>query len=144
MARKRYKIPTYKKFYSVIRYDRLKFRHFLNYRLKRYKCNLKLNQWEILKLCYIRENGVIKMDSDEKSIFRYAVLQKIHELLYEYTDKNSIKDGVMVWDDEKQAEILGTWKLPVKSRVKIHLHLLRLLRQGKNLKEAVDEAIQHE
>lgn len=83
-------------------------------------------------------------DSDEKHIFRIRDLQKIHSLIYDYcgvslfeTAEKIEKDGVTCWVEDKQAEILGTWNLPLKDRVLIHLKLLRLLRQGYKLKRAV-------
>ena len=37
-------------------------------------------------------------------------------------------DNLMIHPDEKQAEIKGTWQLPLGQRVKIHLRLLRFLK----------------
>ena len=73
-----FKDPTYKKFYSVVRYDRLKFRQYLNYKLYGYKCIRRLTQEDILKLCYLKdEYGQCLYYGDEKSIFRYSALHYI-------------------------------------------------------------------
>ena len=157
----RYKIPTYKKFYTVYRYDRQKFRQILNEKLK------GLNQYtqdEILNMCYLVEDDRRLMDSDEKSIFRYATLQKIHELLFLYCLQESSEtgkqddlvqspaeevdfcetkmipvSGLFSYPDEKQAELPNTWDLPLKERLRIHLRLLRLLRNKVPIKEAVKQ-----
>ena len=83
-------------------------------------------------------------DSDEKHIFRIRDLQKIHSLIYGYCGINLFeqaesveKFGLVCWVEDKQAEIKDTWRLSIKDRVKIHLKLLRLLRQGKDIEEAV-------
>lgn len=142
----RYKIPTYKKFYSVIRYDREKFRKLLNLQLKGYLCTKPLTQSEILEQCYIRDpvsNAVI-YDSDEHHIFRYGTLQNIYEKIYNYLDVNIFDystfkpiKNLNVYHDEKQAEISNTWDLPLFKRVKIHIKLLKYLKQGLDIEKAV-------
>ena len=47
------------------------------------------------------------------------------------------QDGLAIYPEEQQAEILNTWQLPIKKRVIIHLRLLRLLRKGLSIKEAL-------
>lgn len=37
-------------------------------------------------------------------------------------------DGLMIHPDEKQAEIKGTWQLPLEQRIKKHLRLMRFLK----------------
>lgn len=93
------------------------------------------------------EAGEWFYDSDEKHIFRIKDLQKIHLLIYGYCGIDLFeqaekieKDGITCWIEDKQAEIQGTWNLPLKDRVLIHLNLLRLLRQGIELKKAVEIA----
>ena len=108
----RYKIPTYKKKYRLSWQDE------------------ETKEWFY--------------DSDEKHIFRIRDLQKIHSLIYGYCGINLFeqaesveKFGLVCWVEDKQAEIKDTWRLSIKDRIKIHLKLLRLLRQGKDLEEAV-------
>ena len=93
------------------------------------------------------ETGEWFYDSDEKHIFRIRNLQKIHSIIYGYCGiglfeqaEKIEKDGVTCWIEDKQAEIQDTWTLPLKDRVLIHLKLLRLLRQGIELKKAVEIA----
>lgn len=155
-----FKTPTYKKFYSVKRYDRHKFRHYLNFKLKGYKCIRPLNQNDILKLCYLKdEYGNQLYDGDEKHIFRYSALhyapdddkQKtrckyrnygIHELIYNKIRPDSDNDiietnNVVCYPDERQAEIKNTWQLPLTKRIKIHIRLLWLL-DDYNLKQSME------
>jgi hypothetical protein len=81
---------------------------------------------------------------DEKHIFRIAVLQRLYSAIYGYCDINIFeqferkeKDGLIIWGEDRQAEIANTCFLPLGDRVKIHLKLLRLLRNGFSIKEAL-------
>lgn len=83
-------------------------------------------------------------DSDEKHIFRIKDLQKIYSLIYGYCgidlfEHSEIieRNGLICWLEDRQAEIKDTLFLPLKDRVLIHLKLLRFLRQGKKLEEAI-------
>ena len=143
--RVRYAEPTYRKFYSVIQYDRKKFRRILNMKLNGYKCLKDLTQDDILKLCYIKdEGGRLIYDSDEKHIYRYATLQRLYNILYNYTAISPFEKAEYVkihrlncWVTEQQAEIDGTCYLPLGERVRIYIRLLRLLKAGIKLKEAL-------
>lgn len=147
----RYEIPTYIKFYSLYQYDRDKFTKLLQIWLdtdagkNRTIETLKEKQNEILELCYIRDdNGNPLRDSDEQYVKWIKPLTKIHELIYNYTEKVALdnrerymQDGLWIYPNEQQAEIIGTWQLPIKKRVKIHIRLLRLLRKDLSIKEAL-------
>ena len=124
---------------------------------------LKAKQNEILELCYLKdEQGNKLRDSDEKHIFRYKTLVKICELLYYQVNPDIFctyyeQDGLRVYKDiytkedyEYQgkiykgqqfenvgASVLNTEELPIKYRVIIHIRLLRLLRKGLTVKEAL-------
>lgn len=81
---------------------------------------------------------------DEKHIFRHKVLQKIYSAIYGYCDINIFEqferkevDGLTIWGEDRQAEITNTWQLPLGDRVRIHLRLLRLLRKGFTVNEAL-------
>lgn len=88
-----FKNPTYEKFYSVIRYDREKFRRYLNYKLNGYKCIKRLTQDEILKLCYLKdEYGNYLYYGDEKSIFRVRLLH------YKKKGKDLENGQLSLWD----------------------------------------------
>ena len=139
-----FKSPTYRKFYSVKRYNRDKFRRYLNYQLKEYKCVKQMTQDEILKLCYLRDEQGIIHDCDEKSIFRIRNLHNLHTILFEKINQNIWnakgtidRDGLVSFLEERQTEIKGTWQLPVKKRVRLHIRLLWLLNDY-NLKESMD------
>lgn len=146
----RYLVPTYIKFYSVFQYDREKFRKLLNEWLstedgqKRTYETLKKKQKEILKCCYAKDFKKRPLrDSDENHIFRIGALQRIHEKIFSllgvdlFQVETYEKDGLIVYPDEQQAEIKDTWQMSIKQRVIIHIRLLRLLRKGVNIKEAV-------
>lgn len=124
---------------------------------------LKAKQDEILELCYKRdENGNKLRDSDEKHIFRYPTLAKIYTLIYNQIGANPFnkyyeQDGLIISRDEYtkedytyqgkiykgqkfvnvSASIYGTDNWTIKQRVIIHIRLLRLLRKGFSIKEAL-------
>ena len=161
--RVRYEVPKCLKFYTLYQYDRDKFNKLLKIWLdtddgqNRTIETLKAKQDEILELCYKRDRyGRPLKDSDEKHIFRYSVLNYlkkdkydkrpygIYTQLYNYVSKNAIdireryeQDGLVVYPNEQEAEIVNTWKLPIKDRVIIHIRLLRLLRKGLSIKEGL-------
>ena len=152
MGEKRYRppVPTYLKFYSVDKYDRQKFRDLLNEWLAtdegkhRTYATLKRKQIEILRQCYERDDeGKILKDSDEKHIYRVKDLQKIYERIYHYViigvrfGNNEI-DGLIIDDIEQQAELIGTWRLSVYDRMRVHIALLRMLKYGYTTTEAID------
>ena len=124
---------------------------------------LKAKQDEILELCYVRDkDGHLLRDSDENHIFRYPTLAKIYNLIYNLIGANPFvesyeQDGLIVSRDvytkedytyqgkiykgqefvNVSASIKGTDNLPIKQRVIIHIRLLRLLRKGLSIKEAL-------
>jgi hypothetical protein len=112
--RVRYKIPTYTKSYTF---------------------------WHINP-----ETSEIQFDGDERHIFRIKTLHKLYSLIYGYSGVNIFEqfekkeiNGLTIWGEEKQAEIAGCEILSIKDRVKIHLKLLRLLRKGFSIEEALNE-----
>ena len=150
-TRIRYEIPTYIKFYTLYQYDREKFTKLLKIWLEtdegknRTLKTLEAKQNEILELCYTRDNNGNKLrDSDEQYVKWIKPLTKIHQLIYNYCEKLALdnrerymQDGLFIYPKEQQAEIIGTWQLPIKQRVIIHIRLLRLLRKGLSIKEAI-------
>jgi len=147
----RFKVPTYKKFYSIWQYDRLKFRELLNIHLKSPATSPFKNQWEILDECFVRDNKGLKLrDCDEAHIFRAGVLQRVYEKIFDYTGVMFIENpeyyesmkvikenGLNIYPAEGQAEIDGTWQESIENRLRIHIKLLRLLREGFSIGEAV-------
>ena len=138
----RYEVPTYIKFYSIYQYDRLKFRELMNEWLKtdegenRTYETLLRKQNKILDICYVRdENGKPLRDCDEKHIFRAGILQKVYEMLYAqlglnpFTESSYEVGGLIVYPDEKQAEIKGTELLSIEERIKLHIRLLKRMRK---------------
>lgn len=124
---------------------------------------LKAKQDEILELCYIRdEKGNPLKDSDERHIYRIKTLAKIYRAIYNQIGANPfnndyVQDGLRVvreiYTDEEyeyrgkiykgqnftnvSASIDGTDNLPIKIRIILHIELLRLLRKGFSIKEAL-------
>ena len=149
--RVRYKVPTYKKFYSIWQYDRLKFRELLNEHLKNKLSSPFRDQWEILEKCYIRgERGMKLRDCDETHIFRAGVLQRVYEKIFDYTGvmfiqypgayesfKTIKENGLSIYPCEGQAEIENSWQLSIEERLRLHIKLLRLLREGFSVEESI-------
>lgn len=138
-----YDIPTYLKFYTIYQYDRNKFKEMMKQWIKteegqnRTYETLKAKQDEVLEQCYILdETGKRKRDCDEKHIFRYGALQNIRsqiyqEIMFKRIEGYRLKEGFIVMDyDGEQAEINNTWQLPLKDRIRLHLKLLRRLREN--------------
>lgn len=91
------------------------------------------------------ETNEIQYDGDERHIFRIKTLHKLYALIYGYTGVNIFEQfekknigGLIVWGEEKQAEIQNTSYLPLKDRVTTHIRLLRLLRKGFSIEEALN------
>lgn len=115
----------------------------VRYKTPTYKKADKINQ------------NILSYQCNQKHIFRYKVLHKIYEKIAQIVLKGQLKltlgdfrlftdDLIIYFENEYgiykmpyQAEIEGTQKLPVGKRLKIHIKLLRLLRQGYKVKKAV-------
>lgn len=83
---------------------------------------------------------------DEKHIYRIATLHRIKEQIYNYCNINPFEsfetkqlEGLIIWGKDKQAEIPNTWDLSIKDRAVLHIKLLRLLRKGFSIKEALND-----
>lgn len=86
----------------------------------------------------------LQYDGDERHIFRVRTLHKIYSLIYGFSGVNPFErvdkiemDGLTVHLEDMQAEIEGTEMLSIKKRLQVHIKLLRLLKQGYDVKEAV-------
>lgn len=154
--RVRYTVPLYRKVYSAYQYNQQKYMqiyrklHELAIRLENPKIFWNVNPYRILDLCYIK-NGTKRISlNDEKHIFRLRTLQEIykliadevtnHQLKLDFGEWKLIKSGVVVFFDSEfgnQAIISGSELLSISKRVKMHITLLRQLRQGTKLKKAV-------
>ena len=115
----------------------------VRYKIPTYKKADKINQ------------NILEYSANQKHIFRYKALQQIYEEIAYFVyngqmrlpvgDLKLFKDGIIIYFDIEygiynfnyQAEIDGTQNLPVGERLRIHIRLLRLLRQGYNVKKAV-------
>ncbi len=87
---------------------------------------------------YNEETKQFQYYGDEKHILRIKTLHNLYSLIYGYCNVPLFENfekkelyGLIVWGEDKQAEIANTWDLPLKERVLLHLKLLRLLRLNK-------------
>lgn len=87
----------------------------------------------------------LQYDGDERHIFRIKNLQHIYSKLYGFTGINPLEraekiemHGLTIWPEDMQAEFEGSEMFSIKDRLKIHIKLLRLLKQGLDVKEAVE------
>lgn len=139
-----YKIPKYKKVYSVYQYDwelyTSKFdmltaiiagmaRHSPKQAERLWSL---INPYQVLENCYIfDECGKLQYLGDEKHIYRLPTLIKIHRLIYNYCEKDAchkgtiIKHGFILHHEYQEAELENTWQLPIKQRLKLHIQILR-------------------
>ena len=154
----RYKIPCYKKAYSVYQYNQTKY-------YKIYKRIQKLaltysedifhntNPYRVLQVCYVRDKaGNKKKLGDEKHIFRTKTLQKLLTeiadyllIAYELQDSTDVlkylyrRTNLILYteDGNNQAELLETINKPLKIRLQAHITLLRQLHKGLEIEDAV-------
>lgn len=115
----------------------------IRYKTPTYKKADKINQ------------NILSYQCNQKHIFRYKTLHKIYEEIAQIALKGQLKlplgdfrlfkDNLIIYFETQygiykfdyQAEIDGTQALPVGKRLRIHIRLLRLLRQGYRVKKAV-------
>lgn len=86
----------------------------------------------------------LQYDGDERHIFRIRALHGIYSLIFGYCGVNPFErfekvelNGLTIWVEDLQAEITGSEMWSIKDRVKAHIKLLRLLRQGNDVKKAI-------
>lgn len=82
------------------------------------------------------DTNEIQYDGDERHIFRIKVLHCLYTRIYEFCNIDLFEqfeqkeiDGLIIWSEDRQAELNGTADLPIKYRVLLHLRLLKLLRK---------------
>lgn len=115
----------------------------IRYKVPTYKKSDKINQ------------NILSYQCNQKHIFRYKTLHKVYEEIAQIALKGQLKlalgdfrlfrDNLIIYFENQygiyempyQAEIEGTQKLPVGKRLRIHIQLLRLLRQGYKVKKVV-------
>lgn len=153
----RYAIPTYKKIYSAYVYDQPKYNKIfkkiqqlaLKYDEEIFK---RTERYRVLRLCYVRENGKLQLQGDEKHIFRYKTLDnilcKIAEVLLQKYNLLPQKDvlsylysrtklALYIREDYCQAELLTTFRQPLRLRIHANIMLLRYLRLDLEIEDAV-------
>lgn len=153
-------ILDYKKVYSLFQYDQVKYMLIwqklkdLSLKLNKPSIFERVSPYDVLRLCYLKEDGEKIILGDQKHIYRYSTLYNIQAHIFNYsnaplelTSANELqweRCGVSFYydrDDKNKvscyASINGTEELPIKYRVLLHLRLLRFLRQGKDLRRAV-------
>jgi hypothetical protein len=147
-------ITLYKKVYSVFQYDQQRYMSIwrnireLAIAIKRSDLVFKISPYQVLNACYIREDGIKKHLGDSPHIYRLKTLHsdkgifhKIYNSLRICPSGDTVEiDGLILYADGSQAEIKDTWQLPIRTRVSLHLQLLKNLRKGLEVKEAVEMA----
>lgn len=117
--------------------------------LKRYKIKKRIRfkepDWtKSYTFCHVNPiTEELQYDGDERHIFRIRALHRIYSLIFGYCEINLFErvekiyqNGFTVWIEDKQAEITGSEMWSIKERLKIHIKLLRYLRQGNTIKQA--------
>lgn len=96
-------------------------------------------QFNIVGGCQLIMTPYIVNQYDEKHIFRYKTLDRLYSAIYErlhikYTESKKVFVNrlLVVYPDERQAEVLNSWRLPIKERVKIHIKVLRFEKTWQN------------
>jgi hypothetical protein len=149
-------ILDYKKVYSLFQYDQVKYMLIwkklkdLSLKLQKPSIFERVSPYDVLRLCYLKEDGEKIILGDQKHIYRYSTLYNIQAHIFNYsksplelTSANELqweRCGVHFFYDHYDggfASIIGTEQLPIKYRVLLHLRLLRYLRQNKDLRKAV-------
>lgn len=152
-GRVHYIVPAYKKVYSVYQYDWYEYSQIFKKIQKlsfKYGVQIfdKTNPYKVLKLCYIKEEGQLVGLGDQKHIFRLKTLQNLYTLIAgELTERYNLlmsedvlnylfkRTKIRFYPFEKQAEFLSPHPQTIKTRLLIHIQLLRLLRKGLELEE---------
>jgi len=153
-----YTIPAYKKIYSVYQYDQQKYNDiFKRVQQLAFKYGRKIfdnvNSYDVLKQCYVLDDGNKQHLGDEKHIYRYSSLEKVlSELAQTLLKKHNLQNNpevmqylfkrtnIAFYDDVKpQAEFMPTFRLPINWRLKVNILLLKLLKEdGLEIEEATD------
>ena len=155
----RYKIPNYKKVYSVYVYDREKY-----YRIYKklhavaterdeniYK---RVNPYRVLQLCYVYKEGCLQRLGDERHIFRYKALDSVLSLIaqelisrYDISTEPAVlyylyrRTGIALFSEgnEMQAEYMPASREGIGIRLKTNIELLRQLRAGAEIEDAIQK-----
>ncbi len=157
--RVRYKIPTYKKVYSVYQYDQKKYNGIykkLHKLALKYDENIyyRVNPYDILRLCYVRtDTNQLEKLGDKEHIFRYKayhnILSEIANILLEKYEISQTPDvlkylfkrtGLTFYlnsDNQSQVEDIFTLDMELKDKINYHTRLLRLLKTGMELEIVV-------
>ena len=154
----RYKIPCYKKVYSVYQYNQSKY--FKIYKkiqelALKYDNQIfyKTEPYKVLNLCYTRnKKGCKNHLGDEKHIFRYKIFENILKEIANYlilTYKLLPRKDVLLYlfkrthialyneNGDMQAELMDYWRMSFFTRIKANLMLLRQLKKGLEIEDAV-------
>ncbi len=110
----------------------------IRYKIPTYKKSDKINA------------NIKSYQGNQRHIFRYRTLHAIYEKTAEAAIQGQLKiefgelkifySGLVLHMNAQEpylAEIEGTELLPVEERIRIHIRLLRLLRQGEKVRKAV-------
>lgn len=153
----RYKIPTYRKIYSLYVYNRPKYGKIYK---KLQKLALKYNEaifyrvnpYNVLRLCYVYKKGRLQHLGDERHIYRYKALENVLTELaqeiqkqYDLLLRNDVllylykRTGIVFYTDkdEPQAEYMPAHRKGIYTRLRTNIILLRLVRLGVEVEDAI-------
>lgn len=158
--RKRYKIPTYRKVYSLYVYNRSKYSTIYKRLQKlalRFDADIfyRVNPYNVLRLCYVYKEGKLQHLGDERHIYRYKALEGVLTQLAQVIKEKYnlllrsdvlsylyVRTGIALYNDdaeERQAEYMPASRKDIATRLKANITLLRLLREGLEVEEATKE-----
>lgn len=155
----RYKIPSYRKVYSLYVYNRSKYSRIYK-RLQKlallYDSNIfyRVNPYSVLRQCYVYKEGHLQHLGDEPHIFRYKALSKVlsavaKELIRAY-DLYLCPDvlayiykrtGIMLYveGEDTEAEYMPVYRDTIDIRLRANVELLRQLKKGVEVEDAIKQ-----
>ena len=157
--RVRYKIPSYRKVYSLYVYNRAKYGKIYK-KLQRVALKYnesifyRVNPYRVLDLCYVYKDGKLQHLGDERHIYRYraleSILAKLAQVIQERYNLLLCNDvllylfkrtGIVFYNDgeDTQAELIAVYRRGIRARITANLMLLRLIKSGLEVEEAVNE-----
>lgn len=155
--RVRYKIPSYRKVYSLYVYNRAKYGKIYK-RLQKlalqYNDNIfyRVNPYNVLRLCYVYKEGHLQHLGDERHIYRYNALEGVLTELaqeiqkqYNLMLRNDVllylykRTGIVFYNEgeDAQAEYMPVYERGIYTRLRTNIRLLRLIRAGVEVEDAI-------
>ena len=142
----------YDKFYSLFAFDEIGYHKELKKIIEKRKlagvyCISLEERKQIREKHYVRDFYGEKMSkNDEQHIFLIKALHNIYNAIYSYCALGQLMNeditdiyGLLFYQEELQAEVDGFQMKSIKVRLKAHIEMLRRLRKGYTIREAVSK-----